>query len=78
MFGCVWVFDQQMARTKQTARRKTEDDGEAAGPNPTPTKVWVEAESGVEKGRKRAKVEKTEKGAKVEKAETVEKVEIEK
>ena len=52
-----------MARTKQTARRKTEDEGEA-GPKPTPTKVWVEAESvGVEKGRKRAKVEKTEKGA---------------
>ena len=67
-----------MARTKQTARRKTEDEGEAAA-GPKPTKVWVEAESvGVEKGRKRAKVEKTEKGAKVEKAETVEKVEMEK
>ena len=68
-----------MARTKQTARRKTEDEGEAAA-GPKPTKVWVEvAESvDVEKGRKRAKVEKTEKGAKVEKAETVEKVEMEK
>ena len=53
-----------MARTKQTARRKTEDEGEAG---PKPTKVWVEAESGVEKGRKR-------KRAKAEKAEKVEKV----
>ena len=47
---------------------KTEDDGEAAaGPKPTPTKVWVEAESGVEKGRKRkhAKAEKAEKAEKV-------------
>ena len=62
-----------MARTKQTARKKTVDDGEAAaGPKPTPTKVWVEAESGVEKGRKRkrAKVEKTEKAEKAEKAAT--------
>ena len=55
-----------MTRTKQTARRKTEDDVEAAGPKPTPTKVWVEAESGVEKGRKRkrAKAEKAEKAEK--------------
>ena len=69
-----------MARTKQTARRKTEDEGGAAGPKPTPTKVWVEvAESvDVEKGRKRAKVEKGEKGAKVEKGEKGAKVEIEK
>ena len=60
------MFDQEMTRTKQTARKKTVDDGEAAaGPKPTPTKVWVEAESGVEKGRKRkrAKVEKVEKVA---------------
>ena len=66
-----------MARTKQTARRKTEDEGEAAA-GPKPTKVWVEVAKSVEKGRKRAKVEKAEKGAKVEKAETVEKVEMEK
>ena len=66
---CVWVclaFDQEMARTKQTARKKTVDDGEAAaGPKPTPTKVWVEVAKSVEKGRtrKRAKVEKVEKVA---------------
>ena len=70
------LVEREMARTKQTARRKTEDEGgAAAGPKPTPTKVWVEvAESvDVEKGRKRAKTEKVEKGAKVEKAEKVEK-----
>ena len=73
------LVEREMARTKQTARRKTEDEGgAAAGPKPTPTKVWVEAESGVEKGRKRAKVEKAEKGAKVEKGEKGAKVEIEK
>ena len=66
-----------MARTKQTARRKTEDEGEA-GPKPKPTKVWVEVAESVEKGRKRAKVEKAEKGAKVEKGEKGAKVEIEK
>ena len=72
------LVEREMARTKQTARRKTEDEGgAAAGPKPTPTKVWVEADS-VEKGRKRAKVEKAgaekaEKGKKTEKAETVEK-----
>ena len=54
-----------MARTKQTARKKTVGEA-AAGPKPKPTKVWVEAESGVEKGRKRkrAKAEKAEKAEK--------------
>ena len=57
-----------MSRTKQTARKKTVDDGEAAvGPKPTPTKVWVEVAKSVEKGRKRkrAKAEKAEKAEKV-------------
>ena len=64
---CVWVclaFDQEMARTKQTARKKTVGEA-AAGPKPKPTKVWVAVAKSVEKGRtrKRAKVEKVEKVA---------------
>ena len=53
---CLGVFDQEMARTKQTTRKSTG--------GPQATKVWVEeSEDAEDGGGKRAKVEKVEKVA---------------